>query len=336
LDKDLRLVTSPSPHLRSGETVSGAMRDVLIALLPVTVVSIILYKLNAVFLIAVCLVTAVLTELIFRKLLGKKSTLGDSSAMVTGLLVALCFGPGTAWWTAALATFIGVGLAKELMGGLGWNRYNPALFGRVSVILIVPLFQLVTSGFAPLKPYLGSIDTLTQATPLALLAQGEGMPSLLKVLIAHPGGALGETTALFVILGGLYLLRKGHISLHIPISIVATVFIIGLATIPTLGWEGPFYHVLTGGVLLGALFMATDWVTSPITTKGKIIFGIGIGLLLMIFRLWLAPTEGTAFSILIMNAFVPLIDRYTRRLKFGEVKEGGATVVPAKPVEKSS
>ncbi|MFY9113713.1 MAG: RnfABCDGE type electron transport complex subunit D, partial [Dethiobacteria bacterium] len=317
-------------------TVSGAMRDVLIALLPVAIVSIILYKLNAVFLIAVCLAVAALTELLFRKLLKKEPSLNDGSAMVTGLLVALCFGPGTSWWTAALATFIGVGVAKELMGGLGWNRYNPALLGRVSVILILPLFQYVTASFAPLKPYLGSIDTLTQATPLALLAQGEGMPSLIRVIFGHPGGALGETTAFLVILGGLYLVRKGHISWHIPISIVATVFVIGLVTIPTLGWQGPLYHVLTGGVLLGAFFMATDWVTSPITDKGKIIFGIGIGVLVMVFRLWLAPTEGTAFSILIMNAFVPVIDRYTKRLKFGEVKESAATVVPAKPVEKST
>lgn len=336
MDKELRLSVSPSPHLRSGDTVSSAMRDVIIALLPITIVSIVLFRLYAVFLIAVCVGMAIFTELVFRKILKKKATINDGSAIVTGLLVALCFAAGTPWWTAALATFIGIGFAKELMGGLGWNRYNPALFGRLSVILIIPLFHYVSEVFSPLKQYFGTIDTMTQATPLALIIQGEGMPSLGASFLAHPGGALGETSAIALILGGLYLLSKKHISLHVPLSIIITVFVLGLTTIPTLGWEGPFYHVLVGGVLLGAIFMATDWVTSPVTKTGKIIFGVCIGVLLMVFRLWLAPTEGMAFSILIMNAFVPVIDKYTKRLKFGEAKETAPAVTPGKPAEKAS
>ena len=331
LDQELQLTLSPSPHLRSPITVNLAMRDVFIALLPITLVSIFLYKWNAVFLILVCLATAAITELLFRKVLKKKATLADGSAMVTGLLVALCFGPGTAWWTAMLATFIGIGLAKELMGGLGWNRFNPALFGRVAVILIVPIFQYFTAIFAPLKPYLGCLDLETQATPLAMLKQGTLETGIGQLLTWHHGGALGETSALALLIGGAYLIYKKHISWHIPIAIIGTVFVYGAIAEGsiTLGLA----HVLTGGVLLGALFMATDWVTSPITPKGKIIFGIAIGILLMSFRVLLGPTEGMAFSILIMNAFVPWLDRLTKRPKFGEVPVRKAPAVSqgAKP-----
>lgn len=335
-DQELQLTVAPSPHLRSPATVSSAMRDVIIALVPITVVSIILFELNAVITLAVCLVTAVLTEMLFRKLLKKPVTIHDGSALLTGLLVALCFAPGTAWWTVALATFIGIGLAKELMGGLGWNRFNPALFGRVSVILLVPIFTYLANVFAPLRPYLGTIDVTSQATPLAVLKQGvlADIPTLGQLFLWHHGGALGETSALMLLLGGAYLLFRKHIAWHIPVSIIGSVLV--MAVIfgqPALA----LHHVMAGGVLLGAFFMATDWVTSPITPKGKIIFGVAIGVLLMVFRLFLGPTEGMAFSILIMNACVPLIDRLTKRPRFGEVPVSKKVPVPAKPaVEKSN
>ncbi|MEW5784231.1 MAG: RnfABCDGE type electron transport complex subunit D [Bacillota bacterium] len=315
-ERQLQLSVSTSPHLRTPATVSHAMRDVIIALLPVTLVSFFFFKIYAFFLIAVCLVTAVLTELLFRKIVSKPVTLHDGSALVTGLLVAMLFGPGTAWWTAALATFIGIGLAKELMGGLGWNRFNPALFGRLTVIMIYPLFYYVTAAFAPLRPYFGPIDTVTQGTPLAQLIQGADLPPLSELFFAYPGGALSETSALALLIGGAYLIMKKHISWHTPVAIIGTVVVMALV----LG-QNPLYHVLAGGVIIGAFFMATDWVTSPITPKGKVIFGTAIGVLLMLFRVVLAPTEGMAFSILIMNGFVPLIDRLTKRLKFGEAKK---------------
>ncbi len=324
----LRLTVTPSPHLHSKESVSVGMRDVLIALVPITIVSIVIYRSYALLLIGVCLVMAALTELLFRKIRRKRATLNDGSAMVTGLLVALCFSPGTAWWTAALAVFIGIGLAKELMGGLGWNRYNPALFGRLSVILLIPLFHQVTYVFSPLKQNFGGVDVLTQATPLALMIQGTGYPSLIQMSFAHQGGSLGETSALALLIGGLYLLYKKHITWHTPLSVIVAVAIMALLFgTNVLGAGAPLYHILAGGVLLGAFFMATDWVTSPITPLGKVIFGASIGILLMVFRLFLAPTEGMAFSILIMNAFVPLIDRYTKRLKFGEVKNTATETV---------
>ncbi|MEW5784853.1 MAG: RnfABCDGE type electron transport complex subunit D [Bacillota bacterium] len=331
-EHQLQLSVSTSPHLRTQATVSHAMRDVIIALMPVTLVSVVLFKYYALFLIAACLVTAVLTELLFRKILNKPVTLYDGSALVTGLLVAMLFGPGNAWWTVVLATFIGVGLAKELMGGLGWNRFNPALFGRLTVIMIYPLFYYVTAAFGPLRPYFGPIDTVTQGTPLAQLIQGTDLPRLSELFLAYPGGALGETSSLALLVGGIYLVLRKHISWHTPVTIIATVAIMALL----LG-QNPLYHVLAGGVIIGSFFMATDWVTSPITAQGKIVFGMAIGVLLMLFRVVLAPTEGMAFSILIMNGFVPLIDRLTKRRKFGETKEMRPSLVtkPKPAVQKA-
>ncbi len=340
-EQDVRLTISTSPHLHTSDSVPSAMKDVLIALLPVTVFSIYMYKWYAVFLIAVCLASAVLFELLFRSILKKKATLYDCSALVTGLLLALCLRPGTSWWTAVLAAFFAVGIAKELMGGLGWNRFNPALFGLVAVTLLAPLYVGSNASFAQLRPNLGALDVITQATPLALIKQGllEQL-SLSQLFIASPGGALGETSAIALIIGGAYLIYKKHIRWQIPVAIIASVFLI------TLFWGNPLdniaawlplYHVLAGGLLLGAFFMATDWVTSPITARGGVIFGVAIGILIVIFRNLLGPTEGVAFSILIMNACVPLIDRLTKKAKFGEVPVHKAAVLPAEPsVSKSN
>jgi Na+-translocating ferredoxin:NAD+ oxidoreductase subunit D len=312
-DLQLQLSVSTSPHLKTPITVNRAMGDVIIALIPVTLVSIYLFKFYAVFLITVCLVTAALTEILFKRISGRPVSLNDGSALVTGLLVALLFGPGTPWWTAALATFIGIGLAKELVGGLGWNRFNPAIFGRLSVIMLAPLFYYIRLAFEPFRPFFGPLDAITQGTPLAQLMQGQDIPALSQLALAYPGGSLSETSALAILIGGLYLLFKKHISWHAPLTILATVALIALAT-----GGNPLYHIAAGGVMIGAFFMATDWVTSPITPTGKVIFGIFIGALTMVFRLFLAPTEGMAFAILIMNGFVPTIDSVTMRLRFGE------------------
>lgn len=312
-----KLVVETPPHLHSRVTVPHAMLDVIIALLPVTLVSIYFYKLHSIFLIFVCLITAVLTEIVFRKAMQKPLAIKDGSALVTGLFVALLHGPGTPWWSACLATFIGVGLAKELMGGLGWNRFNPALFGRFLAFLIVPVFAYTSEAFGALRPYLGSIDVTTQATPLALMQQGMEVPGLSSLFLAYPGGALGETSVLALLIGAAYLFYKKHIGWHIPVSIISTTFVLGFFF-----GGGDFgfglFQILSGGVVLGAFFMATDWVTAPITPRGKVIFGVSIGFLLTLFRVYLPPTEGMAFSILIMNALVPMIDRLTRRAKFGE------------------
>ncbi len=340
-EQEMQLTVSSSPHLRSPETVSSAMKDVLIALLPVTLFSIYMYRWYAVFLIAVSLVSAVLFELLFRKIMKKQATLHDCSALVTGLLLALCLRPGIPWWSVVLAAFFAVGIAKELMGGLGWNRFNPALFGLAAITLLAPLYVGSTASFAPLRQFFGPLDAITQATPLALLKQGlYDQLSLSGLLIASPGGALGETSALALLIGGAYLLYKKQIRWQIPLSMIGTVLLIALFwgnPLENITAGVPLYHIFAGGLLLGAFFMATDWVTSPITTKGEFIFGIAIGILVMLFRKALGPTEGVAFSILIMNAFVPLIDRLTRRPKFGELPVKKAAVGPARPsVSKSN
>lgn len=315
-----KFVVSASPHLKDEGTVSKAMRDVFIALIPISLVAIYFYQFYAVFLIAVCLVTAVLTELLFKKMMNKKANLGDWSALLTGLFVAMLFPATTPWWKAAIATFIAVGIAKELMGGLGWNRFNPALFGRVSLIILAPLFAFVDGWFAPLKVTFGSVDVMTQATPLAMLHMGLEMPSLGQLFLAFPGGALSEVSPLALLIGAAYLFYKRHISWRIPVSILATVVVLTL-----IFGQNPLYHLFTGGMMIGAFFMATDWVSSPFTDKGKLIFGVCIGALIVLFRLGLSPTEGVAFAILIMNAFVPLIEKHTSRPQFGKIK---AVTVP--------
>ena len=312
---DLNLQAASSPHLHAGDQVSTAMRDVTIALLPVTLVACYFFKFNVPFLIMVCVLTAMFTEVLFRRAMGKKPQLHDGSAILTGVLVALSFSAATPWWLASAATFIAVGFAKEYLGGLGWNRFNPALFGRVSVLLFAPWLVYLNNEFFYWRVSFPGIDTVTQATPLTMLQMGLPLPNMGTFFIATQGGGIAESSALALILGGLYLLYKKHITWHIPVSMLATVFI-GTALLG----QHPVYHLLSGGLLLGAFYMATDWVTSPITKKGQIIFGVCIGIIVVVFRVLLAPTEGVAFAILIMNAFVPLIDRLTRRKKFGEEK----------------
>jgi len=312
---DLKLSFNTSPHLRKKDNVSQAMYDVIIALVPISAVAIYFFGVNAVFTIAVCLVTAVLTDLGFKKMLGRSNTPFDGSALVTGLLIALCFSVETSWWTLIVATVIGVGVAKELMGGIGWNLFNPALFGRVSGILFAGLFfNQLNISFAPLGFQAAPVDVVTQGTPLALMKMGAEMPPMAQMFVANQGGGLAEVSPLALLIGAVYLFIRGHIKWHIPVSIIVTVFAIGLI------FQGPemaVYHLLAGGLMLGALYMATDWVTSPVTPKGMLIFGVAIGVLIMVFRVFLSPTEGTAFSILIMNAFVPMIDRLTKRPVFG-------------------
>lgn len=309
MNKTQKVIVSPGPHLKSDVSVSSAMRDVMIALIPVVIVAIYYFKAYAVFFIAVCLATAAVTEIVFRKLMKKKTSLKDGSALLTGLMLALCFSATTSWWKGALATFIAVGIAKELMGGLGWNRFNPALFGRVAMIILAPWIAFINADFLHLDVNLGPVDVMTHATPLALLRRGLELPSYGTLFLGFPGGAMTESSVLAVLIGAAYLLYKKHINLRIPGSILLTV-----ALLSFLLGKNALYHLLTGGLMFGSFFMATDWVTSPISNKGKYIFGVCIGIWIILFRIVLAPTEGVAFSILIMNAFVPAIDKLAIKL----------------------
>jgi Na+-translocating ferredoxin:NAD+ oxidoreductase subunit D len=335
LSNGFNLNVTPSPHLRGKEVVRNAMLEVIIALIPISAVAVYFFGVNALFTIAVCMISAQLTDWAFKAMLGRKGAGFDGSALLTGLLIALCFTVNTSWWTLVIACIIGVGIAKELMGGIGWNRFNPALMGRVSAVLLAPLFlNSVNTAFAPLGFKLAPVDMVTQATPLALIKMGAELPPLGQMFLAFPGGGLAEVSPLALLIGGVFLLVRGHIKWHIPVSIIATVFIIGLLFGG--GATMALYQLFAGGLMLGAIYMATDWVTSPVTPKGMIIFGVAIGILIMVFRLFLSPTEGTAFSILIMNAFVPMIDRFTKHPVFGALPVQADVAVAAKTVNKTA
>ena len=335
MSNGLNLSVTSSPHLRSKDVVRNAMLDVIIALIPISAVAFYFFGVNALFTIAVCMVSAQLTDWAFKAMLGRKNAGFDGSALLTGLLIALCFTVNTSWWTLIIASVIGVGIAKELMGGIGWNRFNPALVGRVSAVIFAPLFlNAVNTAFSPLGFSLAPIDTVTQATPLALIKMGAAMPPLGQMFLAFPGGGLAEVSPLALLIGGAFLLIRGHIKWHIPVSIFATVFVLSL--IFGGGPVAALYQLFAGGLMLGAIFMASDWVTSPVTPKGMLIFGVAIGVLISVFRLFLSPVEGTAYAILIMNAFVPMIDRLTKRPVFGAQPAPAEVALAAQPAGKTA
>jgi len=311
------LIVSSSPHIHNDNSVAKAMHDVSIALIPALIASLYFFGLAAAKVIITCILMAVLSEFVAQKIMKKEITINDGSAVVTGLLLAFCLPSTLPLWMAAIGSVVAIIIGKQFFGGLGNNIFNPALIGRAVLLASWPI--AMTSWAAPL-------DGVTTATPLGMLKEGtiaEQLPSLWNLFIGNVGGSLGETCALALIFGGIYLLLKGHIDWHIPVTYIGTVFVFTLIVGFVMG-EGlwyPLFHVLSGGLLLGAFFMATDWVTSPITKKGKIIFGIGCGLLTVIIRLKGGYPEGVCYSILLMNMITPLIDRYAKARVFGGVSK---------------
>ena len=307
------LVVTPPPHLKSKEQTAIAMRDVLIALAPVSIAALVAFTYNALFNMAVCVGSAMCFEGAVRKMRKKKVTLSDGSAAVTGLLLALLLPAKIHWLNMIIASFVAVVIAKELLGGLGRNLFNPALFGFV-FILIGSGFLASWTGHLGFLP--GGFDGVQAATPLAYIKHGlEGpVPSYAALLFANYGGAISEVGCFWILLGGAYLLYRKVINWVIPVTILATVFILAYI----LGSDG-LYHILAGGVMLGAFFMATDWVTSPINRWGQVVFGLIIGILIVLIRIYGAPSGAVAYSILIGNAFVPLLDRVFKPKRFGEV-----------------
>ncbi len=288
------------------------MRDVLIALAPITIAALVAYTYNALFNIAVCVGSAMFFELVARKARRKKVTLSDGSAAVTGLLLALLLPPRIHWLNMIIASFVAVVIVKELMGGLGRNIFNPALFGFV-FILIGSGFLASWTGHLGFLP--GGFDGVQAATPVSYIKHGlEGAPSYAALLFANYGGAISEVGCFWILLGGSYLLYRKVINWVIPVSILATVFILAYI----LGSDG-LYHILAGGVMLGAFFMATDWVTSPMYRWGQAVFGLLIGICIVLIRLYGGPSGAVAYSILIGNAFVPLLDKVFKPRRFGEV-----------------
>jgi len=325
---DRQLIVSPSPHIYGGESTQSLMRDVLIALAPAFLLSVWVYGKYVLFVMSVSVASCLLFEyLITRFMLKKKSTLGDLSAVVTGVLLAFNLPSTLPLWMVVMGALVSIGVGKMSFGGLGRNPFNPALVGRVFLLISFPM--AMTSFPVPV----GAIDTFSGATPLAIAKEGikAGMPmneilagiSWKNYLIGVKAGSLGEIAALPLLFGFLYLLYRKVITWHIPISVLGT-----MALFTGIFWMidpehcmNPIFHLMTGGAILGAVFMATDYVTSPMTYKGMAVFGAGIGLITVLIRLWGTYPEGISFAILIMNAAVPLIDKYMKPGRYGVVKK---------------
>ena len=312
---DKKLTVSASPHVRSAQTVSGIMLNVIIALIPALAASVWLFGLRVLLVCAVTVSVSVLSEYIARKVMKRHNTIGDLSAVVTGLILAFNLPVSIPLWMAAIGSVIAIVVAKQFFGGIGQNFVNPAIAGRI--ILMVSFPTAMTTWTAPFA-YKSTQGTITTATPLA--AEESELPSLLEMFLGMRGGSLGETCAAALIIGGLYLIIRKIISPSIPLSFIGTVAVIML-----IAGKGDLsfvaYQLLSGGLMLGAFFMATDYATSPINFKGKIIFGIGCGIITSMIRLFGSLPEGVSFAIILMNILVPHIENLTTPKPFGTVKE---------------
>ncbi len=329
------LSVSLSPHVHSGNSVKKEMYGVIIALIPAMLVSFYFFGLDAIRVTLISVLGAVGFEYLIQKYLLKvKPSVYDGSAIITGLLFAFNMPSNLPTWIILIGILVAIGIGKMSFGGLGQNPFNPALVGRVFLLISFPVQMTTWPKVNPLN--FSMVDAETAATPLALIKEGlkngeslsslmDKIPTTLDMFIGQVGGSLGEVSALAILLGGIYMLWKKIITWHIPVSMLGTIAIFSgiLHLANPEAYAGPLFHLLTGGAMLGAVFMATDMVTSPMTNKGMIIFGVGIGVLTVLIRVFGAYPEGVSFAILIMNAFVPLINTYVKPKRFGEVKKNG-------------
>lgn len=305
------LSITSSPHIRSPKLTDVIMRDVIIALLPTVVASAVIFGTRALVMCITCVVTCVLCEYIYRKLMHLPRTVDDFSAAVTGLLLAFNLPVGLPIWMAMIGCFVAIVIVKQLFGGIGKNFANPAIVGRI--VLLISFATPMTTWALPVS--MQTADAVTGPTPLAT-GMVEGGYTYTQMFLGNIGGSLGETCKLTLLIGLLYLVARRVITVAIPLSFMGTVVVVAFL----LG-ENPLFHLLAGGVILGACFMATDYVTSPTTEHGKVIFGIGCGVLTMVIRVFASYPEGVSFAILLMNIVTPLIDRYCINKPFGEVKK---------------
>ncbi|MFW6006440.1 MAG: RnfABCDGE type electron transport complex subunit D [Halanaerobiales bacterium] len=300
---DDKLIVTSSPHVKDDTSVNQIMWSVILALLPAVLASLYYFKINAFIVILVSITGCVITEYLFQKVREQKPTINDGSAILTGLLLALTLPPTFPWWGVLVGSVVAIGLGKQVFGGLGYNPFNPALVGRAFLLAAYPV--LMTTWM---------VDGTSSATPLNLMKMEGIKTDYWRLFIGNVGGSIGETSALALLIGASYLIYKGYIHWRIPAGMIGTVFI--------LSWlfqQDPVFHLFSGGLILGAFYMATDLVTTPVTKTGRWIFGIGAGLIVVIIRLWGGYPEGVMYSILLMNTTVPLLDRYTRPRSLGEV-----------------
>jgi electron transport complex protein RnfD len=343
-----KLVVSLSPHIKKKSDVKKIMYAVCIALVPALAMSVYLYGIRPLWLTLVAVITAVVTEAVIQKLRKVDVTAFDGSAILTGMLLAFNIPPDVPWWIPVIGSFFAIAIAKQAFGGLGYNIFNPALAGRIFLMISFPV-RMTTKWLAPQSGTLagfadGKFDAVTGATPLTALKLmrndiiANAAPEKVefakqaveklydawpKLFIGSIGGCIGETSALALLLGGIFLIIVGIVDYRIPVSYIATVAVFGwmFGGAEGFGTGHIPFQLFSGGLMLGALYMATDMVTSPITRKGRWIFGIGCGVLTVIIRRWGAYPEGVSFAIFLMNMIVPIIDRHTRPKIYGAVKK---------------
>ncbi|OQA49922.1 MAG: Electron transport complex protein RnfD [Bacteroidetes bacterium ADurb.Bin302] len=313
------IIISPAPHIHSGDSVEKKMYNVLIALIPAYLSALYFFGLGALIVSFVSVASCVLFEYLIQKFILKvKPTIYDGSAILTGLLLAFNLPSNLPWWMVVIGAFVAIGLGKMCFGGIGNNPLNPALVGRVFLLISFP--AAMTTWPKPLPFSMNYIDAETAATPLSIIKYKlEGMPSQMDLLIGQIGGSLGEISAIALLIGGIYLLASRTITWHIPVSIISTILVFTgiMHAVDPATYANPLTQILCGGILLGAIFMATDYVTSPMSHSGQIIYGIGIGIITVVIRLFGAYPEGMSFAILIMNAVTPLLNNYIKPKRFG-------------------
>jgi len=332
---EIQLLLTPPPHIKAEESVRGLMSSVIIALIPTTITGIYFFGIPSIVTIFVAAVSSILFEFFYQKIVRKENTISDSSAALTGLLLGLNLPAGFPWWGTVIGSFIAIVVVKHLFGGLGFNIFNPALVARVFLLISWPV--QMTSFPAPSALLAKAVDAVAAATPLttikmelmshkanidiALLPQ----PSTFELLLGAHAGSLGEVSIIALLIGGLYLLYKKIITWHIPVSFIGTALVFSAIMwfVDPAKNANPVFHIMTGGLILGAFFMATDYVTSPVTNKGMLIFGAGCGFLTILIRLFGGYPEGVSFAILLMNLATPLIDKFVTPSRFGEVKGNG-------------
>jgi Na+-translocating ferredoxin:NAD+ oxidoreductase subunit D len=323
------LTVSPSPHVHTDDSVNKIMYRVVLALLPALVWSVVVFGIDALRVTLIAVIASVGFEYLIQRFLMKvKPSVTDGSALVTGMLLAFNVPANLPWWIIIIGALVSIGIGKMSFGGLGTNIFNPALVGRVFLLISFPVQMTLFP-----TPKMSDVDAVTSATPLGLLKEGlmngkplsdlmGQLPTASDLLLGNMSGSLGEISALMLIIGGLYMLVRKVITWHTPVSVLGSMFIMAgifwLVSPET--YIEPTYHLLTGGAMLGAIFMATDMVSSPMTGKGQIIYGIGIGVITMSIRLFGAYPEGISFAILIMNAFTPLINNTVKPKRFGGKK----------------
>ena len=309
-----KLIVTAAPHITSADTTSKIMQRVCLALVPTLIASVLVFGISSLILTAVTVAACVLFEYGYCKMVGRENPVGDFSAVVTGMLLAFNLPAGMPVWMAIVGAFIAIVIVKQLFGGMGYNFANPAIVARIALAVgyasRMATYPLPENG----------IDALSAATPLAVTGE-LGAESYMTLLLGNHGGVLGETCAITILVGGLYLIATKVISPVIPVTYLATVGVLSLVA-----GQDPIVQLLSGGLMLGAFFMATDYVTSPTTAKGKLVFGIGLGVITCAIRFLGTMNEGVSFAILLMNLVVPYIEVWTRQDKLGiaKVKKGGA------------